>query len=141
MLLFLPHHDVHRRVLVGEDLARLVEVDRASLPATARERRGFWVDPGGQRVVLAATPEGPVVLVGGRTLRFADVTVAIERREEDDRVCTLSMGAQIVAVVPYTVPPATGGWWEADEGFTDFFVWLHDNASNDDFVACYSEPG
>lgn len=136
---FLPHHDVHQRVLLGDDLQHLVEVTRDALPPAARERRGFWVDPGGERVLLVATRAGPVIRVAEQTLPMADVTITLDRGDSGHRRCTLSAGGRLLADIRYPAPPHTGGGWEADEGSTDFFVWLADNAGSESFRAFYSE--
>lgn len=132
LMFFAPHHDVHDRVLVGPRLDALTETSRASLDASLPELRAFWVDPEGAPILLAATPEGPTLVVAGERHLLGTFEVVIAPIDPHRRICTITNDGAVIATVEYELPPSSGGWWEED-GRDDFFGWLAGNASDPAF--------
>lgn len=132
---FVPHHDAHARLLTVQAGPVLgSETTRDAIAAGAVELRGWWVDPEDEALVLLATPDGPTLFQGGRSvvLEQGGWSATSAPIDEGRRLFQLQVGGDPWLTVEYETPPSQTGPFVDDE-VADFYRWLVGKVDRDAF--------
>lgn len=124
MPLYLPHHDVHARLLCYDPATGAhQEVSRAALGAETPLAWGFYVNHDAGPVGVYDLGGGPVFFVGAQRHQLSECELRLERGAGENCLRIVQDGTERLCL-RYRPPLQVGTHPWDDEAMADFFVWL-----------------